>query len=73
MRHITGLSQVMANESSMPRYLMLPPAETSQEITRAQAIVGTLLYNDCVIDSNLLLPLRTLEQQLSRATSATTP
>jgi hypothetical protein len=39
---------------------MLPPAATSQELTRAQAIVGTLLYNSRAVDLKLLVPLRTL-------------
>jgi hypothetical protein len=70
MRHIAVLSQLMVNTSSIPRYLMLPPA-TSQEITRVKAIVGTLLYNSRALDPTLLVPLVTLTSQLSTATSAT--
>jgi hypothetical protein len=44
---------------------------TSQEITRAQAIVGTLLYNARAVDSTLLVPLSTMASQLSTATSTT--
>jgi hypothetical protein len=44
------------------QYAPLPdtPPSTSQEITRDQAIVGTLLYNARVIDPTLLVPLITL-------------
>jgi hypothetical protein len=69
--HITGLSQIIANTSGMPRSLMLPAQATSQEITRAQAIVGTLLYNACAVDPTLLAPLSTLASHLSTSTSTT--
>jgi hypothetical protein len=52
------------------RYLT-PPPSTSQEITRSQAIVGTLLYNARAVDPTLLVPLSTLASQLSTSTSAT--
>jgi hypothetical protein len=47
-----------------------PPA-TAAEITRAQAIVGTLLYNARVLDPTLLVPLSALASQLSTATATT--
>jgi hypothetical protein len=47
-----------------------PPAK-AQEITRAQAIVATLLYNARAIDPNLIVQLITLASQLSTATSTT--
>jgi hypothetical protein len=56
------------------QYAPLPnasPPATSQEITHAQAIVGTLLYNARVVDPTLRIPLSTLASQLSTATSAT--
>jgi hypothetical protein len=56
------------------QYAPLPdasPPETSQAITLAQGIVGTLLYNIRVVDSTLLVPLSTLSSQLPRATSVT--
>jgi hypothetical protein len=49
---------------------MLPP-ETSKEITRAQAIVDTLLYNSRSIDPTLLVAFSTLVSQLSTYTSST--
>jgi hypothetical protein len=49
---------------------MAPPA-TAAEITRAQAIVGTLLYNARAVDPTLLVPLSTLVSQLSTATTTT--
>jgi hypothetical protein len=56
------------------QYAPLPdvsPQETSQAITRAQGIVGTLLYNACAVDPTLIVPLRTLVSQLSTATLST--
>jgi hypothetical protein len=56
------------------QYAPLPeasPPVTSQEITLAQAIVDTLLYNARAVDPTLLAPLSTLSSQLSTATSAT--
>jgi hypothetical protein len=47
-----------------------PPAN-SQAITRAQCIVGTLLYNARAVDTTLLVPLSNLASQLSTATSTT--
>jgi hypothetical protein len=47
-----------------------PPA-TSAEITRAQAIVGTLLYNARAVDPTLLVPLSALASQVSTATTTT--
>jgi hypothetical protein len=55
------------------QYAPLPdtaPLATSQEIARAQAIVGTLIYNARSIYPTLLVPLSTLSSQLSKATSA---
>jgi hypothetical protein len=49
---------------------MAPPATTA-DITRAQAIVGTLLYNARAVDPTLLVPLSTLASQLSTATTTT--
>jgi hypothetical protein len=48
-----------------------PPPATTQEITRAQAIVGTLLYNARAVDPTFLVPLSTLASQLSTATATT--
>jgi hypothetical protein len=56
------------------QYAPLPdasPPAMSQAITRAQAIVGTLLYNARAVDPTLLVPLVTLASKLSTATSAT--
>jgi hypothetical protein len=56
------------------QYAPLPdasPQATSQYITRAQGIVGTLIYNARAMDPTLLAPLSTLASQLSMATSAT--
>jgi hypothetical protein len=52
MLNIIGLSPIMANASNMPHYLSPHPPHpgTEQEITRAQAIVGTLLYNARAVD-----------------------
>jgi hypothetical protein len=47
-----------------------PPA-TSEEITSAQAIVGTLLYNARAVDPTLLVPLSALASQFSSATTIT--
>jgi hypothetical protein len=47
-----------------------PPA-TAAEITRAQAIVGTLLYNARAVDPTLLVTLSALASQLSTATATT--
>jgi hypothetical protein len=47
-----------------------PPA-TAAEITRSQALVGTLLYNARAVDPTLLVPLSALASQLSTATAAT--
>jgi hypothetical protein len=41
-----------------------PPA-TTQDITRVQGIVGTLLHNARAVDPNLLVPLSTLVSQLA--------
>jgi hypothetical protein len=49
---------------------MAPPA-TKADITRAQAIVGTLLYNARAVDPTLLVPLSTLVSQLATATTTT--
>jgi hypothetical protein len=38
----------------------MAPHATKSDITRAQAIVGTLLYNAKVVDPTLLMPLSTL-------------
>jgi hypothetical protein len=56
------------------QYAPLPDASlpsTSQEITHAQAIVGTLLYNARAVYPTLLVPLNNLASQLSTATSTT--
>jgi hypothetical protein len=45
-----------------------PPPETSQEITRVHAIVGTLLYNARSVDPTILVPLSALVSQLSTST-----
>jgi hypothetical protein len=47
-----------------------PPA-TTEEITRAQAVVGTLLYNSRAVDPTLLVPLSALASQLSNAKTTT--
>jgi hypothetical protein len=47
-----------------------PPA-TAAEITRAQAIMGTLLYNARAVDLTLFVPLSALASQLSTATATT--
>jgi hypothetical protein len=48
-----------------------PPPATAQEITCAQAIMGTLLYNARAVDPTLLLPLSTLASQFSTGTTTT--
>ena len=56
------------------QYAPLPddsPMASPQEITRAQGIVGTILYNARAVDPTLLVPLSTLASQLSTATTAT--
>jgi hypothetical protein len=56
------------------QYAPLPNASapaTAVEITCAQAIVGTLLYNARVVDPTLLVPLSALASQLSTATATT--
>jgi hypothetical protein len=53
-----------------PQPNMAPPA-TAADIKRAQAIVGTLLYNARVVDPTLLVPLSTLASQLSTTTTTT--
>jgi hypothetical protein len=47
------------------------PSATAEDITRAQAIVGTLLYNAQEVDPTLLVPLSALASQLSTATTTT--
>jgi hypothetical protein len=47
-----------------------PPA-TAAEITRAQAIVGTLLYNALAVDPTLIVPLSAPASQLSTDTTTT--
>jgi hypothetical protein len=54
------------------KYALLPdaaPPATASEITRAQAIVGTLLYNARAVDPTLLMPLSALASHLSTATT----
>jgi hypothetical protein len=56
------------------QYAPLPdaaPPATAQEITRAQAVIGTLLYNARAVDATLLVPLSVLASQLSTATTTT--
>jgi hypothetical protein len=56
------------------QYAPLPdadPPDTAAEITRAQAIVGTLLYNALEVDPTLLVPLSALASQLSTAKTTT--
>jgi hypothetical protein len=45
-----------------------PPA-TAEEIIRAQAVVGTLIYKSRAVDPTLLVPLSVLASQLSTATT----
>jgi hypothetical protein len=54
------------------QYAPLPeasPPATAQEITRAQSIVGTLLYNARAVYPTLLVPLSALASQLSTSTA----
>jgi hypothetical protein len=56
------------------QYVPLPdaaPPATAAAITRAHAIVGTLLYNVRAVDPTLLVPLSALESQLSTSTTTT--
>jgi hypothetical protein len=56
------------------KYSPLPdatPPATAEEITRALAVVCTLLYNACPVDPALLVPLSALASQLSTATTTT--
>jgi hypothetical protein len=56
------------------KYAPLPdatPSATSEEITRAQAVVGTLLYNVRAVDPTLMVPLSALASQLSTDTTTT--
>jgi hypothetical protein len=56
------------------QYAPLPdaaPPATAAEITRDQAIVGTLFYNARAVDPTLLVPLSALASQLSTATATT--
>jgi hypothetical protein len=48
-----------------------PPA-ISEEITRAQAVVGTLLYNARAVDPTIMVPLSALASQLYTATTTIT-
>jgi hypothetical protein len=53
------------------QYAPLPvssPPAIAQEIKRAQAIMGTLLYNTRTVDPTLIVPLSTLASQLSTST-----
>jgi hypothetical protein len=56
------------------QYAPLPDATapaTSEEIRRAQAVVGTLLYNARAVDPTLLVTLIALASKLSTATTTT--
>jgi hypothetical protein len=56
------------------QYAPLPdatPPATAEEITRAQSVVGTLLYNARAVDPTLLVPLSALASQLYTATTTT--
>jgi hypothetical protein len=56
------------------QYAPLPdaaPPATDAEITRAQSIVGTLVYNARAVDPTLLIPLSALALQLSTDTATT--
>jgi hypothetical protein len=56
------------------QYAPLPdaaPPATAAEITRAQEIVGTLLYNARAVDPTIIVPLIVLASQLSTATTPT--
>jgi hypothetical protein len=57
------------------QYAPLPdatPPATSEEITRAHSVVGTLLYNARAVDPTLLVPLSALASQLSTTTTTAT-
>jgi hypothetical protein len=45
------------------------PPVTTADVTRAQSIVGTLLYNARSVDPTLIVPLSTKASQLSTATT----
>jgi hypothetical protein len=54
------------------QYAPLPdssPSATAAEITRAQEIVGTLLYNAPAVDPTLLVPFSAMASQLSTSTT----
>jgi hypothetical protein len=56
------------------QYSPLPdatPPETAQRITRAQAILGMLLYNSRAVDPTLIVPLSDLASQLSTVAATT--
>jgi hypothetical protein len=56
------------------QYAPLPdaaPPATAEKITRAQAVVGTILYNARAVDPTLLVPLSALASQISTATTTT--
>jgi hypothetical protein len=56
------------------QYTPLPdaaPPATAEEITCAQAVVGTLLYNARTVDPTLLVPLSALASQVSTSTTTT--
>jgi hypothetical protein len=56
------------------KYAPLPdaaPPATAAEITRAQEIMGTFLYNARAVDPTLLVPLSALASQLSTDTATT--
>jgi hypothetical protein len=56
------------------QYAPLPdatPPATAEEITSAQAVVGTLLYNARAVNPKLLVPPSALASQLSTATTTT--
>jgi hypothetical protein len=56
------------------KYAPLPdaaPPATAHEIKRAQAVVGTLLYNARAVNTTLMVPLSVLASQLSTATTTT--
>jgi hypothetical protein len=57
------------------QYAPLPdaaPPATEAEITRAQVIVGNLVYNARAVDTTPFVPLRALASQLSTTTTTTT-
>jgi hypothetical protein len=56
------------------QYAPLPdatPPSTAEERTRAQAVVGTLVYNARAVDPTLLVPLSVIASQLYTATTTT--